>query len=82
VLGAQDQRPARHRAVDRVRPAVELMPDRGADEVGAVSVEALVDEQIDLAQVDQTHVDGDLLALVDLGHHSSSPSANHPTAIL
>ena len=64
------------------RPAVELPPDRGADEVGAVGVEPLVDQQIDLAQVDQPDVDGDFLALVDLSHAVTfSPSANQPSTI-
>ena len=62
VLRAERQRPAGDRVVHRGRPALELAPDRRADEVRAVGVEALVDEQIDLAEVDQPQVDGDLLA--------------------
>src|SRR5438874_13598201 len=41
----------------------ELVADGGADEVGAVGVEALLDEQVDLAEIDRAEVDGDLLRL-------------------
>jgi hypothetical protein len=54
VLRAERQRPAFHGG----RPAVELAPDGRADEVGTVGVGTLVDQQIDLAQVDQPDVDG------------------------
>ena len=53
VLGAQGQRPARHRVVHCVCPAFELAPDGRADEICAVGVETFVDEQIDLSEVDQ-----------------------------
>ena len=68
MVRTEGQRPARHRVVHRGCPALQLAPDRRADEVCAVGVETLVDEQIDLAEVDQPDVDGDLLALVYLSH--------------
>src|SRR3954468_5058987 len=71
VPGSQRQRPARDRVVDRARPGLELPPDGRADEVGPIGVEPLVHEEVDLAEVDETDVDGDLLALVDLGHVTS-----------
>jgi hypothetical protein len=40
---------------------VELVADRRADEVGAVLVEALPHQQVDLPQIYRAHVDRDLL---------------------
>ena len=68
VLGAERQRPAGDRVVHCVGPGLELPPDRRPDEVRAVGVEPLVDEEVDLAEVDEAEVDRDLLALVHLGH--------------
>ena len=42
---------------------LDLVSDCGADEVGAVCVETVPHEQIDVAEVDIAEVDGDLLAL-------------------
>ena len=42
-------------------------------------VKALVDEQVDLAQINQANVDRDLLALVDLGH--APPLCIHSSTI-
>src|SRR4051794_39975583 len=72
VLCAQHERPALDGVVHHGLAAVELTPDGRADEVGAVGEEPLVDEQVDLSEVDQPDVDGDLFALVDLGHSPSS----------
>src|SRR6185295_7270150 len=82
MLCAEGQCSARHRVVHRFRPGFDLTSDRGTDEVSAVGVKALTDEKIDLAEVDRAHVDGDLLALVDLRHRHSIPSAYHPRTIL
>jgi hypothetical protein len=38
----------------------------------AVRMEPLANKQVDLAKVDQPHIDGDFLALVDVSH--SAPS--------
>ncbi len=44
--------------------AVELVADRGADEVGPVGVESVLDHQVDMAEIDEAKIDGDLLAIV------------------
>src|ERR1044072_77799 len=41
----------------------EEVPDRGANEVGAVGVEALLNQQIDVTKVHVAEVDRDLLAV-------------------
>jgi hypothetical protein len=78
VLGAERERPAFHGVVHRGRPAVELAPDGRANEVGAVGVEALVDEQINLAEVDQPT----LIVIFSLLSTSATACSFHPVAIL
>src|SRR5689334_23219689 len=39
----------------------DLVPDGGADKVGAIGVKAVLDQQIDMAEIDIAEVDGDLL---------------------
>src|SRR3954470_21554145 len=56
-----------HRLPQRVFVPVELVADRGADEVGAVGVECLLNQEVHLTQIDKSEVDGDLLAIPDLG---------------
>jgi hypothetical protein len=46
---------------------IELVSNGCPDEVGPVGVEALLDEEIDMAQVDITQVDRDLLTIRSLG---------------
>ena len=46
---------------------VDLVANGGADEVGAIGVKALLDQQIDVTQVDKTKVDRDLLGVAGLG---------------
>ena len=60
---------------------IKLVSNGGPDEVGPVGVEALLDEEIDMAEVDIAEVDRDLLAVCRLGpkfvyiaRHSSHPS--------
>ena len=81
MLGAERDRSSCHGLVHGARSRLELAADRGADEVRAVRVEALVDEQVDLAEIYQANVDRDLLALVDLGHapplYITVPSGYH-----
>src|SRR5690242_10171315 len=53
-------------ALDHLRVAFELIPDRRPNEIGAVRIKALPDHEIDLAQVDVTDVDRDLLGIARL----------------
>ena len=55
-----------HRALQRIGVALELVADRGADEVGAVRVEALLHHQVDLPKVDVAEIDRDFLAVAGL----------------
>ena len=50
--------------LDRVRVCGELIADGGADEVGAVGVEALLHQQVDPPEVDIAEIDRDLLGFV------------------
>jgi hypothetical protein len=68
VLSAERDRSSCHGLIHGARSRLELAANRRADEVRAVRVEALVDEQVDLAEIYQANVDRDLLALLDLGH--------------
>src|ERR1019366_6631458 len=74
VTAAQGEGAPGRCLVDRLAPGGELGPNGRPDEIGAVGVEALLDQQIDLAEVDQPHVDSDLLSLLSL-------TRNHPPAI-
>jgi hypothetical protein len=47
------------RLLDGIRMRGELVADRRSDEVGAIGVEALVHQQIDMAKVDESDVDCD-----------------------
>ena len=67
VQQAELQALAGHRPFGRLAVAVELIADRGADEVGAVGVEAFLHHQVDVAEVDIAEVDRDLLAVARLG---------------
>ena len=44
----------------------ELAADRRPDEVGAIGIESLVHQQIDMAKVDESEVDCDFLSLARL----------------
>ena len=57
----------------------ELAADRRADEVGAVRVEALLDEQVDPPQIHVAEVDRDLLGVAAAKH--PDVVAHHPLAI-
>ena len=46
---------ARSRLLGRIGVPVELVADRGADEIGAVRVEPLLN-QVDMAEIDVTEV--------------------------
>jgi hypothetical protein len=42
--------------------AIELISDRRPDEVGAIGVEALLHQQIDMTEVNEAEIERDLLA--------------------
>src|SRR5208283_506321 len=72
------------RLLDRVRIGGELVADRRSDEVGAIGIESLAHQEVDMAEVDESQVDRDLLALalsvfqsVNLSGHF--PSFSHPS---
>src|SRR5215211_3103637 len=50
-----------------LRMPLDLVADGGADEVGAIGVEPLLHQKIDVAQIDVTEVDRDLLGVAGLG---------------
>src|SRR4051794_28095887 len=54
---------ARHGLPDDVGMPLDLIADGGAYEVGAVGVEPLLHQQIDVAEIDIAEIDGDLLAV-------------------
>src|ERR1700758_3977866 len=64
--------------------ALELVADRGPDEIGAVGVEALVHDQIDLAEIDVAQIDRDFLGIRGLGsqlmYNIGHPSTIHLTS--
>ena len=53
----------RNRLLDGIRVSDELVADRRPDEVGAIGIEALVHQQIDMAKVDESDIDCDFLSL-------------------
>jgi hypothetical protein len=57
------QRMASERATDHLFVRLELIADRRPNEVGAIGVEALLDEEIDPAEIDETEIDGDFLGI-------------------
>ena len=61
VLDAQHQRTPAHHLLDRLGVRGDLVADGGADQVRAIGVEAFLHEEVDLAEVDEAHVDRDLL---------------------
>ena len=67
MLQAQHQRLARDHLLQRVGVAAELVADGGANEVCAVAIEAFVYQQVDLAEIDEAEVDGDLFGIDGLG---------------
>src|SRR6185369_3912363 len=52
---------ARYRLPHCVAVGGELVAHGGADQVGAVGIEAFLHQQVDLAEIDAAQVDGDLL---------------------
>jgi hypothetical protein len=52
--------------LDDVGMPFELIADGGANEVGSIGVEALLDHEIDLPEVHVTEIDRNLLAIREL----------------
>src|SRR6476646_4655765 len=73
VTAAQRQGAPGRCLVERLAPGGELGADGCTDEIGAVGVEAFLDQEIDLPQVHQSQVDSDLFGLLTLteGHPST-----------
>jgi len=73
-----------YRLPDDVGVSVELVADGSADKVGTVRVKAVLDHQVDLAKVNMTEVDGDLLGVAGLRSqfaHVVSHRTYHPITI-
>ena len=67
VVQAQIQPMPGEGLLDGLAMAIELVADGRADEIGAVGVEALPHQQIDMAEVDIAEIDRDLLAIAVFG---------------
>src|SRR6202011_5323848 len=70
--------------LDHVGVSVELVADGGADKVGTVRIEAVLDHYVDLAKVNMTDVDGDLFGVAGLRSqlmHVVSHRKYHPITI-
>src|SRR5690606_16470795 len=57
------ERPTRHGLPDHVRMQRELVAKRGSDEVRAVRIEAFLDQEVDVAEIDHPDIDRHLLRL-------------------
>jgi hypothetical protein len=71
---------SRGRLLHRVVLTIELVADRRPNEVGAVGVKPLLDQEIDVTEVDKAKIDCDLFAvrhfrakLVNLFRHIAIP---------
>ena len=60
LLQSQYQHLAGDHLLERLAVRGQLVADRRANEVGAVRIEALGDEQVDVTEVDEAEVDRDL----------------------
>ena len=70
-----------HGLLGRVGMPLDLVADGGADEVGPVRVEAVLDQQVDVAEIDVAEVDGDLFGVAPaLGRSSCTLSATIPSS--
>lgn len=65
VLQAEHEAAAGNRALDRVGVHGELIPDRRPNQVGAIRIEAFLDEKVDLTEVDDAEIDREFLAFAD-----------------
>ncbi len=84
VLQAEHKRSSGDGALDDFGMDAQLVADRGADQVGAVGVEALLHQEIDLTQVDDAQVDRQFLGFADAWARLACPqlpSVDHPSTI-
>src|SRR5437899_8397220 len=81
VLDAKHQRLASRRLLHRVSVDGELVSDGGADQVGAVGIEAFLHQKIDLAEIDVAKVDGDFLVERLAGRNGCGASGWHSTIL-
>ena len=87
MADAEIQLVTRDGLLDSIAIAIELVADRRADEIGAIGVEPLPHQQIDMPEIDVTEIDRDLLAvslrtkLLHLGHHFRHPITIHMDGI-
>ena len=63
MADAQIESIADPRALCRFGVPLDLVADRGPNEVAAIAVEPLANEQVDIAKVDKAEVDGDFLTI-------------------
>src|SRR5436305_8866949 len=50
-----------HRALDHIRMAIQLIANRGPDEVGAIGVKPVLHQQIYMAEIHISQIDRDFL---------------------
>jgi len=66
VAQAQFDALSRNGLLGCVRVPLDLVADGGADEIGAIGVEPLLHQKIDVAQIDIAEIDRDLLGVTRL----------------
>jgi hypothetical protein len=49
--------------LDGIAVAIELIPDRRSNEVGAIGIEPILHQEVDVAEIDIAEIDCDLLAI-------------------
>ncbi len=91
MLQPEHQALASHGLLDDVRVGRQLIADGSTNQVGAIGVEPLLHQQVDLPEVDRPQVDGDLLGFTDLDRISfraldhrrpiQEPANGHPSTI-
>src|SRR3954467_11893655 len=67
-----------------LRMPLDLVADGGADEVGAIGVEALLHQKVDMAEIDVAEIDRDLLGVATLAselNYVVVSHFDHPNAI-
>ena len=51
---------------DDIGVAIDLIADGGSNEVGAIRVEAFLDQEVDMAEIDKAEVDRDFFGVARL----------------
>ena len=67
MLKTERQRASRDGLPEHIGVLGELITNGRPHEVGAIRIEALLDQEVDVAEVDDAHVDGHLLGLAGSG---------------